>query len=135
VQCFLAWLPPCSVALGPVVHPSNKSHSSTEGSALLLAAGPNITPTCASWPPGNSPALAPRVCTCPWFSCFLFLLFRAKPAAYGISRIGIKSELQLLAYISTTATWDPSCVCDLHHSSQQYPLSEGQGLNPHPHGY
>ena len=34
-------------------------------------------------------------------------------------RLGVKSELQLLAYTRATATPDPSCVCDLYHSSQQ----------------
>ena len=32
-------------------------------------------------------------------------------------RLGVEMELQLLA--TGTATWDPSCVCDLHHSSWQ----------------
>ena len=36
-----------------------------------------------------------------------------------IPRLGVKSELQLPAYITATATRDPSCVCDLHHSSWQ----------------
>ena len=31
---------------------------------------------------------------------------------------GIESELQLLAYITVTATWDLSCICDLHHRSE-----------------
>ena len=43
------------------------------------------------------------------------LLFRAALAAHGSSQV--KSELQLPAY--ATATWDPSGVCDLHHSSWQ----------------
>ena len=30
-------------------------------------------------------------------------------------RLGVKKELHL----SATDTWDPSCVCDLHHSSRQ----------------
>ena len=33
--------------------------------------------------------------------------------------LGIKLELQLLAFTTTTATPDPSHVCDLHHSSQR----------------
>ena len=39
----------------------------------------------------------------------------------GAPRIGVKSELQLPAYATTTATatWDPSHVCNLHHRSQQ----------------
>ena len=32
-------------------------------------------------------------------------------------RLGVRSELQLPAYTSATATLDPSCICDLHHSS------------------
>ena len=45
-------------------------------------------------------------------------LFRATPTAYGGSQARVESELQLLAY--TTATiQDLSCICNLHHSSQQ----------------
>ena len=36
----------------------------------------------------------------------MFLLFRAKPAAYGTSQAGVKLELQLLAYTKGTATPD-----------------------------
>ena len=35
-------------------------------------------------------------------------------------RLGVKLELQPLAYTTATATPDPNCVCDLHHSSRQY---------------
>ena len=34
-------------------------------------------------------------------------------------RLGVFSELQLLAYATATAMPDPSCICDLHCSSQQ----------------
>ena len=37
-----------------------------------------------------------------------------------VPRLGVKSELQLLAYTTATATWDQSHVCDLHCSSQQH---------------
>ena len=39
-----------------------------------------------------------------------------------VPRLGVESELQLPAYTSATATWDPSCVCicDLRHSSWQH---------------
>ena len=47
-----------------------------------------------------------------------------------VPRLGVESELQLLAYTTTTATPDPSCVCNLHHSSRQQqilnPLSESR---------
>ena len=36
-----------------------------------------------------------------------------------VPTLGIKSELQLLAYTTATAAWDPSHVCNLHHSSWQ----------------
>ena len=42
-----------------------------------------------------------------------------------VPRLGVGSELQLLAYATATETQDPSCVCDLHHSSQQHRI-----LNP-----
>ena len=37
----------------------------------------------------------------------------------------MESELQLLAYTTVTATWDPGRICALHHS-----LQECQILNP-----
>ena len=36
-----------------------------------------------------------------------------------VPRLGVKSELHLPAYITATATPDPSCACNLHQSSQQ----------------
>ena len=34
-----------------------------------------------------------------------------------VPRLRVKSELQLLAYLTATATPDLRCVCELHHSS------------------
>ena len=45
-----------------------------------------------------------------------------------VPRLGVKLELQLLAYTTATAMKDLSCVCDLHHSSGQCPV-----LNPLSH--
>ena len=42
-----------------------------------------------------------------------------------VLRLGVESELYLLAYTTTIPMQDPSRVCDLHHSSQQCPI-----LNP-----
>ena len=39
--------------------------------------------------------------------------------AYGSSQLGVKLELQLLAYATSTAAKDLSHVWDLPHSSQQ----------------
>ena len=36
-----------------------------------------------------------------------------------IPRLEVESELQSPAYTTATATPDLSCVCNLHHSSQQ----------------
>ena len=45
-----------------------------------------------------------------------------------IPSLGVKSELQLLAYTTVTARWDLSWACNLHPSSLQHqitgPLSE-----------
>ena len=38
-----------------------------------------------------------------------------------VPRLGVKPELQLLAYATATATRDLSLVCDLHCSSQWIP--------------
>ena len=65
------------------------------------------------------------VCLC-FFGggCFLH------PWHMEIPRLGLKSELQLPAYPTATATQDMSHICDLHHSSQQSqilnPLSEAR---------
>ena len=40
-------------------------------------------------------------------------------------RLGIELELMLLAYATTIAMQDLSCICDLHHSSWQRQI-----LNP-----
>ena len=39
--------------------------------------------------------------------CLFIFLFRATPAVYGSSLLGVESELQLLAYTTATATLDP----------------------------
>ena len=51
-----------------------------------------------------------------------------------VPRWGVKSELQLTYTTGIAAArQDPSCICDLHHSSRQ-PTEKGQGSNPYPHG-
>ena len=67
-------------------------------------------------------------------SCIFFFFFFAFWGPHlwhtEVSRLGVKSELQLSAYTTATAMWDPSLVCDLHPSSQQCqipkPLSEAR---------
>ena len=69
-----------------------------------------------------------------WGSGFLFLFLFCFLGLYlrhiEIPRLGVKSELQLPAYTTTSTTPDLSHVCDLHHSSCQcrilHPLSEAR---------
>ena len=51
---------------------------------------------------------------------FYFLLFKG-PHLWHMDapRLGVQSEPQLLAYTRATAMPDQSCICHLHHSSQQ----------------
>ena len=66
----------------------------------------------------------------PYTHTYIHFLFRATPTVYGSSQTRIKSELQLPACTTTTATPDLSCVCNLNHSSWQHwifnPLSKAR---------
>ena len=44
-----------------------------------------------------------------------------------VPRVGVESELQLLAYITATASQDPSHICELHHSSRQCQIPDPLG--------
>ena len=51
---------------------------------------------------------------------FVFLPFLGLlPWHMEVPRLGVQSELQPPAYATGTATRDPSCICNLHHSSRQ----------------
>ena len=52
------------------------------------------------------------VCVCVYFFLELQVWHMEVP------RLGVELELQLLAYSTAIATWDPSLVCTIHHSSQ-----------------
>ena len=60
-------------------------------------------------------------CCCCCCCCFLGL----HPKLMEVPRLGVKSELSLLAYTTATAMQDPSHICDLHHRSWQHRI-----LNP-----
>ena len=51
---------------------------------------------------------------------FFFVFFGPHPEHMEVPRQGVKLELQLSAYTTATATQDPSCICDLHHSSWRH---------------
>ena len=58
---------------------------------------------------------------------FIYLFCFLEPYLWHmeVPRLGVKSELQLPAYTTATTTQDLSCICNLHHSSQQHQI-----LNP-----
>ena len=62
------------------------------------------------------------------FCLFCFLGLHARHMEFP--RLGVKSELQLPAYMTGTAMQNLSCICTLHHSSQQCqipnPVSEAR---------
>ena len=64
-----------------------------------------------------------------FFCCFSVCL-GPRPWHMEVPRLGVKSDLQLGVYTTATAMWALSCICDLHHSSQQRgilnPLSEAR---------
>ena len=62
-----------------------------------------------------------------WVFLLCFLLFYVfiyflgpYPWHVDVPRLGVESQLQLPAYTTATAIRDPSCICDLHHSSGQH---------------
>ena len=36
-----------------------------------------------------------------------------------VPNLGVESEVQLPTFARATVMWDPSCICDLRHSSRQ----------------
>ena len=64
---------------------------------------------------------------------YLSVFLGPQPWHMEVPRLGVKLELQLLAYTTAMVTQDPSHVCDLHHRLQQHqilnPLSEARDQN------
>ena len=54
------------------------------------------------------------------FVFFFFLLWWHLQHMEVSQALGVKSDLQLPAYATATATRELSCLCDLHHSSRQH---------------
>ena len=75
-----------------------------------------ISTNSAQW--FQNPCIFSNTCYFPFlflFFCFLGL----HPRHMKVPRLEVKLKLQLLVYTTATAMWDPSCICDLHHSSWQ----------------
>ena len=67
-------------------------------------------------------------------SFFYFVFLGSYLWHMEVPRLGVELELRLLATATATAMQDPSCVCDLHHSSRQGQilnvLIEARGIEP-----
>ena len=74
---------------------------------------------------GRNPLLFFNVVDICLFFFFLFFFLGLHVQHMEVPRIGVKSELQLLACNTATAAMDLSYICDLHHSSRQRQI-----LNP-----
>ena len=63
-----------------------------------------------------------------FLSFFFFPFLGPHPRHMEAPKLGDELELQQPAYTTATAIPDPSCVCDLHHSSRHHwilnPLNE-----------
>ena len=77
-------------------------------------------------------AVTPCTVVTLWVNDFYPLSRLMTPFFYGphpehmeVPRLGVELELHLLAYTTATATPDPGCIYDLHHSSWQCQI-----LNP-----
>ena len=75
--------------------------------------------------PPNTITLGVRILTYEFFFSLGLHLWHME-----VPRQGVESELRLLVYAIATAMQDPSCICNLHHSSRQCqilnPLSEAR---------
>ena len=92
-----------------------------DGYTVITAASLNII-----WDFLFPPILASFWCYLPnlfYFILFYFILFFVVLGPHlwhmEVPRLGVKSEVQLLAYTISTAMLDLSHVCDPHYSSQQ----------------
>ena len=66
------------------------------------------------------PSLLERMCDTVIFFFFFFFFFKGLHLWHmEVPRSGVKSELQLLACVTATATRDLSRICDVYHGSRQ----------------
>ena len=65
-----------------------------------------------------------------YYFTYLFVFLGPQPRHMEAPRLVVELELQPLSYATATAMPDPSCICDLHHTSRQHwilnPLSEAK---------
>ena len=78
-----------------------------------------------------SPPKVPGLSVCLFIYLFIYLLIYLFLLFFGphlrhmeVPRLGVQFKLQLLAYTIATAIRDPSCTCNLHHSSRQGQITD-----------
>jgi len=105
--------------MAPFCHMASKEAGS-QGVCAGSALGVGLRANTGEWF-----LLSPWMGAAGWRGCFFFFFVFLGPHPWHmeVPRIGVQSELQLPAY--TTATWDPSRICRLYHSSRQHRI-----LNP-----
>ena len=131
----LLWL--CCRLVATLIQPLAWEPPYAAGTAQEMAKRQNKTetkPKCLQHPPHhrNVSCCKGRFLGPPYIASGLLFFFFLGPYPWHVEvpRLEVKSELQLLAYATATATRDPSCICDLHHRSRQCqilnPLSEAR---------
>ena len=86
---------------------------------------------CTSNPHSISPfrptASTPSLKILPQHGRIFFVFLGPHPWRMEVPRPGVEAKLQLPACTTATATWDPSCLCNLHCSLQQHRARPGIG--------
>ena len=104
-----------------LVHLGTSHVSQRRPGPLLSTAEPLVLKRARPWGPRGS-----RIHTVPAFLVSFSVFFLGLHLRHlEVPRPGVKSEMQLLAYATATATWDLSRICDRHGS-----LRQRQILNP-----
>ena len=73
------------------------------------------------WVEGVVPFIYMYISMYLWIYVSIYLLYSCTCGTWKF--LGWRSELQLPAYAKATATADPSCICDLCHSLQQWQIT------------
>ena len=76
-----------------------------------------------------------HICVCIYIHLYIYFLihlffsffYRPHLLHMEVPGLGVEWELQLLAYVTATAGWDPSHICDLRFRRSQ----PTEGSNPH----
>ena len=98
--------------------------------ALMWSLPEDQRKPCCLWQSFSNYQQYLKICLPAFLPLFIYLFLWPYLQHMEVPKAGVELELQLLAYTTTTAAQDLSCLCDLHHSSRQHrtlnPLSEAR---------